>query len=1412
MYFNNEDSRKHLEKGTRLSLREPDETDYFKDLIVDRYLASGGISLIYLCHFEDQPARYYALKEFFPRMLEDTVVERRGSDGKIVFYNPVFEQVDNVSKESVDKNPLFQDAFESFKRESDIAERAASVYTNDGDAHQGSADILTVYGPLVSSDGNYYLLVDTYFGLSLGEFIDSGWESDTEKGKEPNSRIGEVLDLLADLTMNLTNIHGNKQILHLDLSPANVYLVKRSGGTSLQPYIIDWGSAYDRNNPNEKSDHRFSLNPFSAPEIRVLSEIQTQDAGYIPDETSDTYALVNILFYCVTGKVFDRSTLFNPEWKETIRVLYPHFIGEEAFAEELIHFFTQGLSPDQNKRYKTIGTGGSGRLYEAIISLRRRLEEEKPGRILKLVSDDDLQAWRILSQWPLYRYADNKEIHLLCLGSGTFNCNLIRSVLHIGQMGTDWSLHIHVLSNDPDWQDKIFKNMPEAEHYVEINGDFSKGVSGKPYAHFTFEKVEDLTDKELCQKAAEKYSNSRYVLISLGSNSANYKVAHLFADFMKTGENGRSVIHYYTAEELVAYAYEDNRGTTKPGVDVVPFGSHDPSFQSFIKQLGEQAFRVHDIYSRGLGKRSSRIKSLSDFVGTKNADIVETKYGQRSSAASAVHCAYTLASFDLLADPQKGMNRIIKSYNAALKDPEQRAELIELEHRRWLMFTLTEGYTFPTMEKLSQYSFQYDPDGKFNASFRSKAQKFHNCMVPCDTLGLKLAVIPRSEWDRFSSDEEIDHDNRFDPLEKISLKLHRYAGEMIRRKSTITHIEALLQEIEDQIGSCDPSSPQGESLLSAEESLRLQISALLKKTRNDLYHLDASAVSACRAAAEVLKETAKNAGFDIAGAVQRLMNALKIFDEFCRYHDYKASDDIIIEQLPWILWGKETDRVIRPISDDPAVNIAVPLALEPQEVIYLGTVDPREKEALTEFYSRHNSIAPPLFRDLDLADEEAVDSALAEYTRDGNCVIDVTGCTNQFLICAERAAENEKRIGVVALDNTRSVIQNVRNRENAGAYRVHEKVSTVEIFNLFGATEKGAESYMESIEASEPALWELYMKHRENWEAISAFFEKYGVSDDFYIQNLTVPADAKWQSFFDTKNDELFKESNLGTVLERLQGYNLIREYTLSPDGYGNVRVSFSFPVIDQGDKRNVLYGKFKILFDKCRPHPFRFGPTHISGGTYNNLRIQNRLTAYYSKDISFSFTDESGRTKDFNIKSQVLPFLQDLAKTGLIIPDGEFSCTNNKITISYHYAGPAVREYFSKAGNALEVHVWHVLRELQTLDDVRANFSFWWKDKKTSNELDVCATKNLRSMLISCKSAKMKTDHLTEIAYLASEFHSIPVIVYSSDKAVTDDGRITSDIGAVVSRARTSSNIHLFSLEDLKRPDFGRRLADLLN
>lgn len=1403
MYFDNKDRRIPLNENTVIKINDI-STNSRREYVIDALAGSGGFSLMYIAHEKNNPHHYFALKELFPRALDDAIAERR-EDGKIVIYNPMTET------EDCDNQGIWDQITPYFEREVKLTRKAATVYDSNGRIiAQNNPDVLGIYGPFIAENGNRYIAIDTKAGKSFQQFIDNGWESNSEKGVYRNNLLGEIIDVLVKVTQRLSALHGDRRMYHLDLSPANIYISYINGGVDVEPTIIDYGSAYDRDDPEDLTSHRFTCNPYSAPEVNALAELNDQTAGYYVDVTSDTYSVAAMLFYAVLGELYTVSKIYDISWREKIRRLYPEVVYND-FAEKLIAFFCRGLSADQSERYVTIQPSVNRKqlsLYDALADLKKAY---KVADILNEIPDDELMSYLILDKYPLFRYfGKGKDIHVLCLGSGVFVNRMILSIVSTGQM-VDRKLFIHVVSADADqYKQNLLAQAPMLKEYADF-GD-NEVVEENKYVTFTFEAVSDLKEENILQNIAEKYGKvCRYVVTSLGANNDNVTIAKCIASKIGNISRNQTIVNYYMSEDSATNTRVDvDEMSVPPRVKVIPFGKMLASYNKDVHILGMKAFRIHYLYEKLYDKKASKNRSLQKFISDK--------YSQRSSTAAAVHIDYKLASLGInTADPKKMKKSkhdideyqtdIIDNYNKLvfgyceyesdshgakqkIENPHTKEynKLLQLEHTRWMMFMIADGYRLTTPMDYEKYSFRQIGDN-FNKAFKCTNPKIktHHCLVPCGTEGITLPHN-HNEWDKYTTIPEIEATS-YDALDKTSLTVHLIAKERIERPETLGKIKSI---VENELHEKLYLAPGEIGLKSEYENFRKWILQVLKHKK----------ISNLNEKLKSLKTQFELYNIDINDIVTKLTNEFSIFVEFQKYNDYKKPDQAIIEHLLWAKFGVDV-TMLKITTKSVLSNIASSLMIEPQKLVFLGKEQP---QCLAEFFENHGNNTEVFFEQCNLNSTKNVADVLThiiEQSPSENFVIDATEGTPFFITAAIKIAESNRNVGVIYCDpqDCYSIddisITNIANYPYAPVHRLKTSISANEVFELYGASEKASEgSYMLGLSDYMDSLWEFYQNHSHEWEMISSFFEGFGRgSSEFHISDFSV-ADAKWSLYSRRVSFDICEKTGIFNVLHRLEDHGIIKGFACErTEAY--TTISFMYPVTDPNNNSNLFSKKFSDLFNSLGDAELTCTIKSKSDNVFD-IDILTGLKVFrnFKETGKFSNNDKQN-PKEFLIVDMEAAFKE--LEDRRLISSLEFKpSTNGGCYISFTYNSSAIRDCLTTAGNILEAFVYHQADKTGYFDSLKANYSFSWANSNVSNELDVILTKGLTTLVCSCKTAKMAKEHLYEVAELARRFsvNTKPVIIYSSDKSV-ENGKIFVNTESVKERAK-AMGIYLIDKDTL--------------
>lgn len=1020
-----------------------------------------------------------------------------------------------------------------------------------------------------------------------------------------------------------------------------------------------------------------------------------------------------------------------------------------------------------------------------------------PAELLTQIAPDELMSYLLLDRYPLYDYKNPKgDIELLCLGSGTFIKRFILSALSCGQM-LDSRLMVHIVSDQEG--DTVKKELLTRAPMLADYTDLTSAAPIQCCASFTYAREADLLKADACARIAGAYGQCRYVVISLGDGGQNRTMARRYA---KEAAAHRPLVLYH---DPAPKAREDI------GLQTIPFDNGRAAFPHAARSLGERALRLSYLYDKLADPRAALEDTAKRFV----RDV----YGQRSSCASALHLKYKLASVGIR--PVIGTNRsaVIAAYRKKLAGPE-RSRLIELEHRRWLMYMIADGYRLPNLDTVDSYSFRTG-QGDFNASFKDTANKYHPCMVPSSGQAPRLPK-DRDAWDRYKTLAEIEA-TPFDPLDQMSLKLHWLAG---RRICSPGVKKELQDDLANGIGALlaaafsrwrDPmqagaEKPDGIDLCA--ETLQEQYAAL-QKTLGTLLRTD-HFTDEVTAELALLEQTAARFGIDVAAGCRKVTEDLQIFVEFARYRDYKAADATIVDHLPWLLYAGEAWTLVKLRGRTVSDAITAPLLLMPVQTVYFGS---GYDQRLVTFLQAHGLRGSVTFKECAAQNIRETCRALAVLRRSipGRCVFDVTGSDELLVAAAVRLAAEHRQTAVIRCSAQTQQVENIMGFPSAGAYQLNTTISAEEVYELYGAHGEPADRYyMLRMERFAPTLWNFYNESRQVWAALCAFFNSKGsrAGELFLKYNASDRKRLQWKDFAVSIDSHNFTSLNIRNCLEAIEKEGFLRD--LAVDNMpGGKYLSFQYAAIPQDDQRDPIRSAYGIFFSFAMWRalaPFTTEITHRSDG---GTGIAVRSGSYFSisgkehldenKPLYEDLRPGAGSMYAF---STVIPSLRQMEKLKLI---RDLNIKTATASVRFYYSDLAVPDVLAKDGNVLELYTWYAAQRTGYFDDCRPNLTFTWHQDSVKNELDLILTKGLQTLVVSCKMSKYNKEHLYEIRSLTDQFslNSKAVIVYSSMQAV-EDGHLVDDLSYVKNRA-AAMGVYLIDLNKLPSPDqLAQRLIEI--
>ncbi|MBQ7625203.1 MAG: hypothetical protein IJS65_08005 [Clostridia bacterium] len=307
---------------------------------------------------------------------------------------------------------------------------------------------------------------------------------------------------------------------------------------------------------------------------------------------------------------------------------------------------------------------------------------------IRIFSDSEEIAYRLLQEHPLTEGAKEGEIELLLVGMGDVNLSVLRTACWCGQLD-GYRLKIRVAGKDV------------GEKKAEFLVRYPALAPGGRYDVLYF----DCPDGISLQNAVKEHcSNATYVVIDCGSDSRNVELAlqlRLAYYRMDPGFSKEPPVFVYLrssdkSEMIRDLKTSDSKESRRVPYRLRPFGnlSEIYSYGNLVASpLEALAKNVHLVYS----------DIFSD--GALNVEDALTQYNllevkKRSNRANALHIRYKLALLGLDYTEDENAEEVDPG---AFLSKEKLAKLTYSEHDRWMAFLESEGWTGATMNDVNAY-------------------------------------------------------------------------------------------------------------------------------------------------------------------------------------------------------------------------------------------------------------------------------------------------------------------------------------------------------------------------------------------------------------------------------------------------------------------------------------------------------------------------------------------------------------------------------------------------------------------------------------------------------------------------------------------------------------------------------------
>lgn len=768
------------------------------------------------------------------------------------------------------------------------------------------------------------------------------------------------------------------------------------------------------------------------------------------------------------------------------------------------------------------------------------------------INPADFHAAYALDALPLYRYAHSSEdsnqsvreirVQLVCC-SQTVQAvyPLLSTILWCGQM-IGFSLHIRIVSDDAEaLRQMLIEDMPLLTLYSNI-----RTHSDVMYIDFEF-----VSDKRI---SAALSSRNKQSIISAGRSLGSESQAGWTAVFLGK-HTARFVTEYFLESPIMAEKAlildccesEFSQNTLKVLSESCTLlclhddSTHKKSRDTFETWLIDKAYRHHLLYA-------------GNMHGQNNVDIFcSDAASHHSSIAAALHMKYKLRSIGI--DPDTSNTpTIIKKYTAAVfgSDSSQQKnfrELTALEHRRWIVYQAVHGWKLASMEDCRTYCFEENnflnqPIYKFKIDVGSGKDRIrlHPALVPGGG-DLQLHNFAHSDWDRFLSEEAIDQ-TQYDPLAKVSLKLHLLAKEKMdaAQPARTRHL--------DQLRHLAAESPQASNAYRAFcEWFKTE-----GVTAHRLFDENHQFLA--------LREDYIASGissYQTDSIISLLRNDLKIVNEFYSYTNYEKYDSIFVEHLAEIYARPLHLTVIKIAANGKLDNVASSLLLEPERVVMYGldTNDAEKAQSLLNRYIPFHSFvsieSKPRDSYLQLVNHlrSVIKNELRLLGRSGRCIIDITDAHEDLISAvwhARSGLSGSNIPGVIRCSSGKQHIENLIGFPLAPACRKHVELSVEDILSLHNIkpaldnTSHIAQRQLLSMRGSFKKVWSFYLKEYEHYATLVDLLHGKSPLGQFnitpYGNNI-----AGETSRLPGINKDVIRFSGIMNVLRKLKNSGIISDY-----------------------------------------------------------------------------------------------------------------------------------------------------------------------------------------------------------------------------------------------------------------------------
>ena len=1295
MLFSIKDKRIPLVKDTVVELTIGDSVEKYT---INTLISSSAHSMKYLAMTKDAKGYTNAvmLKELFPKSPEAAFCER-GEDGVIYYTSPFGEALDD------------SEYLGYFEREAALTREAKL---------RDKIAVPEVSGPVRSKDGGLFVVTKLPFRSRYIGYFASDDKRDSF-GRLDN--LGELVEILKATCDKLSEIH-EKGILHLLLAHSTIYCARNDRVRPFDISILDFSNSVrqaigeDGSVTTENDFGHIVSNEYSAPEVQALAYIEPScrtGCGYTPDRSSDTYSLCSLFYKLLFGKGYSLEEYGSATLFERLRTLYPK-TAYPTLARALWEFFLKGLAPKKSDRYSDFAA-----VKAALDSVSEAFQN---AALLRGAESTAVLPYLLYSEHPLFEVADkNGDMSILFVGSTDKILPYVLSAMSVGQMAKG-KLNLYVASeNAAELRERLCDAAPA------VMREDGKAVCTDNLSIEVFDKdCKNTSDR--VKEIADFACSCRYVVINGSQEAENGELAELIGTALSEHLDKKPKVFVYTSKE----AYKSGKGEIKP----IAFGENLDKYGETARELGllSQRIDLFTVNTEDGAATAGNFEKVS--ASAREKDFVSDRDAVLSALCAATHIKYKLKSVGV--GVKTCGTKAAIAYAEKLGDEKVRRSLIELEHRRRMLYAASLGFTAPTYADFDSYAYRFE--GKyFNRGLDSGFSMLHRCLAPCDVDSPKLPEDISAL--RIKTLEDIESSD-FDELDKMSLMSWFYLRERVRSREEKNRISAYFGDAISGVIS-HAKKDRAPMLYAMSELFASKLSSAMNS--KDISEIDDEL--------SYLSKVFSFEGQNISDIARRIKCELSVYSDCGNFVDLAKIDRLIIDNLHHFCLC-ESITLVKPCGRMKIDNAAAALILRPDRMILVGSEDAanysrffkgKGMDTLVSCHGLSGSNASELYGELKSLCESA----------EGRIVFDITGSSPLHTAAVMMLVAENKDYSVIRCDEKTQRLENVCGFELSPLYRSTYEISAKESYGLFGAKEKkeneNEEGYLEELGDYIPDIWQIYLEHRDRWDKL-VYLIALCDREEFYASNIPLGQNLEYSKYSRKMTRSVLDSTGVEPVLRLLSAKRAIQNLNIDRGFGGFAVVSYDAP-----NDRQFFTKRLEALFDRLyeqkldytvheSPENKGIMTLNVSSGRYCRMDAAKLATVPYK---------------------EAMPILYSLEKKGLVFITKDPGTGDNPGELECLCACPGILKLLMKAGNVLEAYVWYAAKKTGAFDDVRANFKFSWTDPDICNELDVILTRGLSSTVISCKTTnKTENMHLYEVKYLTEHFtvNSRAVIVYAID------------------------------------------------